>query len=266
MKTKIISIIAILMAVSCQQESLDAVIIEEYDDLEAISFHDDTITFGDSIRVRADFKRPLSNDARMTFINVDGRERIIEHILTPGQSLSDTLVMEPYSLAAGKHSVSFYASTGYQNRKEAIEFFVRPTSTDFLEEGAAYFYNGMLYDSCYKLDIPDNDWIDIPLGGMRKVTLLTGLKSSNVSSHGLNSGLFQAYIESDRLIADYRGFKVENLKYYFYSPNTDKGECYAITVSLYPLFLGDGEIVIEFCDRVRRIPIRVTDPKDIIKL
>ena len=28
----------------------------------------------------------------------------------------------------------------------------------------------------------------------------------------------------------------------------------------------DGEIVIEFCDRVRRIPIRVTDPKDIIKL
>ena len=48
MKTKIISIIAILMAVSCQQESLDAVIIEEYDDLEAISFHVDTITFGDN--------------------------------------------------------------------------------------------------------------------------------------------------------------------------------------------------------------------------
>ena len=266
MKTKIISIIAILMAVSCQQESLDAVIIEEYDDLEAISFHVDTITFGDSIRVRADFKRPLSNDARMTFINVDGRERIIEHILTPEQSLSDTLVMEPYSLAAGKHSVSFHASTGYLNRKEDIEFFVRPISTDFLEEGGAYFYNGTTYDGNYKLDIPENEWIDIPLGGMRKVTLLTGLKSSDVASHGLNAGLFNVWIESGKLIADYRGFKIENLKYYFYSPSTDKGQCYAVTVTLYPLFLGEGEVVIGYCGKERRIPIKVTDPKDIVKL
>ena len=174
--------------------------------------------------------------------------------------------MESYSLAAGKHSVSFFASTGYKNRKEDIDFFVRPTSTDFLEDGAAYFYNGTLYSSCYKLDIPENDWIAIPLGNMRKVTLLTGLKSSDVSSHGLNSGLFRAWIESNSLIADYRGIKVENRKYYFYSPSTDKGECYAITVTLYPISLGDGEIVIEFCDRTRRIPISVTEPKDIVKL
>ena len=266
MRTTIISLLTAVMAISCQQESLEVVVTEEYDDLEAITFHVDTITFGDSIRVKADFKRSLSNDARMTFINVDGREKIVEHILNPGHNLSDSLVMESYSLAAGKHSVSFFASTGYKNRKEDIEFFVRPTSTDFLEDGAAYFYNGTLYSSCYKLDIPENDWIAIPLGNMRKVTLLTGLKSSDVSSHGLNSGLFRAWIESDGLIADYRGIKIENLKYYFYSPSTDKGECYAITVTLYPISLGDGAIVIEFCDRTRRIPIRVTGPKDIVKL
>ena len=266
MRTSIISIIAVLMAASCQQEPLDAVIIEEYDDLEAISFHVDTITFGDSIRVMADFKRHLIEDTRMTFINVDGKEKLVEHRLNPWLSLVDSLVLEPYSLAAGKHSVSFHVNCGHQNRKEAIEFFVRPLSTDFLEEGGAYFFNGTLYSSHYKLDIPETDRIDIPLGGRRKVALLTGLKSSNVSSHGLNSGLFKAWIESNELIADYEGFKIENLKYYFHNQSTDKGECYAITITLYPLFQGEGDIVIEFCDRTRRIPIRVTDPKDIVKL
>lgn len=266
MRTTIISILAVLMAVSCQQEALDAVVIEEYDDLESISFHVDTITYGDSIKIKADFRRDLIDDARMTFINVDGREKVIEHRISPGLELKDSLVMEPYSLAAGNHSVSFHVSAGYQSRKEEIDFFVRPISTDFLKEGGAYFYNGTLYSSYYKLDIPDGDRIDLPLGGLRKVTLLTGLKSSDVSSHGLTSSLFEARIESNELIADYKGLNIGNLKYYFYSPNTDKGECYAITVALYPLFLGDGEIVIEFCDKTRRIPIRVTDPKDIIKL
>ena len=266
MRTIFISIIAALMAISCQQEPLDAVVIEEYDDLESISFHVDTIAYGDSIRIMANFRRYLMNDPRMTFINVDGKEKIMEHRLNPGPSLQDSLVLEPYSLATGKHSVSFHVNCGYENRKEDIGFFVSPTSTDFLEEGGAYFYNGTIYSSHYKLDIPESDRIDIPLGGMRKVALLTGLKSSNVSSHGLNSGLFKAWIESNSLIADYEGLKVENLKYYFYSQSTDKGECYAITVSLYPLFQGDGDIVIEFCDRIRRIPIRVTDPKDIVKL
>ena len=266
MRTIITSLITILMVASCQHESLDVVIMEEYDDLKAISFHIDTITFGDSIKVKAKFRRTLSDNARMTFINVDGRERLIEHILTPGLNLTDSLVMEPYSLAAGKHSASFHVSTGYLNRKEEIEFFVRPISTDFLEEGGAYFYNGTSYDGNYRLDLPENEWIDIPLGGMRKVTLLTGLTSSDVSSHGLSSGLFKAWIDSDELIADYRGLTVENLKYYFYSPSTDKGQCYAVNMTLYPLFQGCGEIVIEFCDRTRRIPIRVTDPKDIVKL
>ena len=123
MRTTLISLLTAVMTISCQQESLEVVVTEEYDDMEAITFHVDTITFGDSIRVKADFKRSLSNDARMTFVNVDGREKIVEHILNPGHNLSDSVVMEPYSLAAGKHSVSFFASTGYKNRKEDIEFF-----------------------------------------------------------------------------------------------------------------------------------------------
>lgn len=266
MKTIIISIIALILAVSCHHEPFEATFIEDYDDLEAISFNVDTISFGDSIRVMANFRRPVWDETKMTFINVDGRERIIEHEIFHGMQLLDSLVMESYSLAAGNHSISFHVTAGYQNRREEIEFFVRPASTDFLEEGGAYVYNGIHYNNYYKLDIPENDWINIPLGEMRKVTLLTGLKSSDVSSHGLYSNLFKARIESRGLIAEYKELNIENLKYYFYSQNTDKGECYAITVTLYPLFLGEGEIVIEFCDKTRRIPIRVTDPKDIVKL
>ena len=98
------------------------------------------------------------------------------------------------------------------------------------------------------------------------MVLLTGLKSADVPSHGLDAGLFDARIESGMHIADYEGLRVENLKYYFHSPSTDKGECHAVIITLYPLLEGDGEIVIRFWDRERRIPVRVTGPKDIVKL
>lgn len=258
------TLMAAAVAVSCQQDPLEAVIIEEHTGLDAVSFSVDTVAYGDSIRIAASIAGTPSGEARMSFICVDGKEKVFEHALKA--TAADTLVLGPYPLAAGRHTVSFFASMGCESRKEEIGFFVRPASTDFLEEGGAYFYNGTLYNSCYKLDIPENEWIDIPLGGRRKVTVLTGLKSSDVSSHGLDAALFRGHIESDTHIADYEGLRIENLKYYFHSPSTDKGECQAITVTLYPLSLGDGEIVLEFCGRTRRIPIRVTDPKDIVKL
>ena len=57
MRTTIISIIAVVLAASCQQEPLQVMVEKEYDDLESISFQADTITYGDSIRVMANFKR-----------------------------------------------------------------------------------------------------------------------------------------------------------------------------------------------------------------
>ena len=266
MRTTIISIIAVILAASCQQEPLQVMVEKEYDDLESISFQVDTITYGDSIRVMANFKRHLFDDAKMTFIKLDDKEQIIEHLLFPARDMRDSLVMKPYTLAVGTHSISFHVCCGYQSRSEEIEFFVRPVSTDFLEVGGAYFYSGTTYSSHYKLDIPESDRIDIPLGSEHSVALLTGINSSNAASHGLNPNMFNAWIESDGFIADYEGLKVENLKYYFHNYNTDKGECYAITTTLYPLLKGDGDIVIEFCGRTRRIPIRITDPKDIVKL
>ena len=264
MRRSAISIIAAVAAASCQQGPLDAVVIEDRTGLDAVSFSVDTTAYGDSIRIAASIAGDPSEQTRMSFICVDGKEKVFEHTLRA--VTADTLVLGPYPLAAGRHTVSFFVSMGRQSRKEEIGFLVAPLSTDFLEEGGAYLYDGTYSSGYRKLDIPEGDRIAIPLGGMRKVVLLTGLGSSDKDSHGLGSGLFEARIESQLPIADYKGLSIENLKYYFHSQSTDKGECHALIFTLYPLFEGDGEIVIGFWDRERRIPIRVTGPKDIVKL
>lgn len=264
MRKTIIPILAAVMAASCQQDPLEAVIIEERTGLDAVSFSVDTTAYGESIRIAASIAGIPSGQTRMSFISVDGKEKVFEHTLRT--ATADTLVLGPYPLDAGNHTVSFFASMGHESRREEIEFFVRPVSTDFLEEGGAYLYEGTIYGGHYKLEIPEKDRIEIPLGARRKVMVLTGLKSTDVSSHGLNSGLFDTRIESGTPIADYEGLTVGNMKYYFHSTSTDNGECYALIFTLYPLFEGDGEIVIGFWDRERRIPIRVTSPKDIVKL
>ena len=264
MRKTIIPILAAVMAASCQQDPLEAVIIEERTGLDAVSFSVDTTAYGESIRIAASIAGIPSEQTRMSFISVDGKEKVFEHTLRT--ATADTLVLGPYPLDAGRHTVSFFASMGHESRREDIEFFVRPVSTDFIEEGGAYLYDGTYSSGYRKLDIPEGDRIAIPLGGMRKVVLLTGLGSSDRDSHGLGSGLFEARIESQLPIADYKGLSIENLKYYFHSQSTDKGECHALIFTLYPLFEGDGEIVIGFWDRERRIPIRVTGPKDIVKL
>ena len=264
MRKTIIPMMAAVMAASCQQDPLEAVIIEERIGLDAVSFSVDTTAYGDSIRIAASIAGTPAGQTRMSFICIDGKEKVFEHTLKA--STADTLVLGPYPLDAGRHTVSFFASMGCESRKEETGFFVRPVSTDFIEEGGAYLYEGTIHGGHYKLEIPEKDRIDIPLGARRKVMLLTGLKSADVSSHGLNPELFDARIESKTLIADYEGLTLGNMKYYFHSTSTDSGECYAVIFTLYPLFEGDGEIVVEFCGRTRRIPIRVTGPKDIVKL
>ena len=264
MRKTIIPMMAAVMAASCQQDPLEAVIIEERIGLDAVSFSVDTTAYGDSIRIAASIAGTPAGQTRMSFICIDGKEKVFEHTLKA--STADTLVLGPYPLAAGRHTVSFFASMGCESRKEETDFFVRPVSTDFIEEGGAYLYEGTLYSGYRKLEIPEKERIDLPLGGRRKVVLLTGLSSTDKDSHGLGSGMFEARIESRQPIADYEGLGIENLKYYFHSPSTDKGECHALVFTLYPLFEGDGEIVVRFWDRERRIPIRVTGPKDIVKL
>ena len=264
MRKTIIPIIAAVMAASCQQDPLQAVIIEERTGLDAVSFSVDTVAYGESIRIAASTAGTPSGQTRMSFICVDGKEKVYVHTLEAVPE--DTLVLGPYPLSAGRHTVSFIASMGSESRKEEIGFLVSPVSTDFIEDGGAYLYEGTLYSGHYRLEIPEKERIDIPLGARRRVVLLTGLKSADVPSHGLDAGLFDARLESGRHIADYEGIRVENLKYYFHSPSTDKGECRAVIVTLYPLLEGDGEIVIRFWNRERRIPVRVTGPKDIVKL
>lgn len=266
MKNIIRLIAAATAAFSCQRQMLAVQIEEEAAPLEMVTFHADTLIYGDAVTLRAHFSSIPPEPVHVDFVRINGRRVLFTHTLRPDpQTMTDTLDLGHETLKPGAHMLDFNVCHGNQHISCRMPFAVCPVSTEFLDEGGVYLYDGTLYSGCEKLEIQDGDAIEAELGGVRTVALLTGIPSREKDPYGLYREHFLVDI-TDTDIIEYEGIDIRNLKYYFHNPSTDRGECMAVLLSFYPKKTGWTSIRLNFWGEVLQIDIKVTEPKDSVKL
>lgn len=268
MKRLIRLIAAAAAAFSCQKETLEVQIEEELSPLEAVVFHVDTLIYGEDVRLTANYSEIPTDPLHIDFVTIDSKRTLFRHTLNPDQqTMTDTLILRPSAtLKPGFHNLEFNLCHIDKHITCRMPFAVCPVSTDFVSEGGVYLYDGTYYSGYSKICIPEGESVDMELGDVQDIVLLTGLTSKDKDSHGLYADAFKVEIRQEGKVIDYEGVSVMNLKYYFHNPSTDKGECMAIFLSFYPLSLGEAEIILDFWGEKRIIDIRVIEPKDIVKL
>lgn len=268
MKRLIRLIAAAAAAFSCQKETIQVEIEEELYPLGAVVFHVDTLIYGEDVRITADYAEIPAEPLHMDFITIDGKRVLFTHTLQPDTlSMADTLTLKPSTtLKPGFHRLEFNLCHMDRHVNCQMPFAVCPVSTEFLSEGGLYLYDGTYYSGYSKICIPEGETLDLELGNVRKIVLLTGLTNAQKDPHGLYADAFDVSISQEDKVIDFEGTSVSNLKYYFHNPSTDKGECMAIFLSFYPLALGEAQVAVDFWGERRIIDVRVTGPKDKVKL